>query len=152
MICSDNRLRSNGRRAKARLDIDVARQAAHRLGTLAILTAVSMVGMTVLQSALQPELAATPVFRLSAVVLMLASLGVAALERSALVGPQVLLDAGLAFEVAGAFVIGVTENPITWTDSPVRGSTAVATTRLGSGFCSSGVCAWLVTRRTPFLT
>jgi serine/threonine protein kinase len=42
------------------------------------------------------------------------------------VRPQVLLDLGLLFEVAGAFAIAAMENAIAWGDSPVRGSTFVA--------------------------
>jgi len=124
--CAGNRLRSEGHRTKARLDDDVAENAARRLGTMAILTAVTVVGTTVLQSVLQPELAAaheTPVFRLSALFLVLSSVGLAALERSKLVRPQVLLDVGLLFEVAGAFAIGMMENSAAWPD--FRGSTGV---------------------------
>src|SRR5215510_6226771 len=127
--CADNRFGSDGPRTKARLDDDVAENAARRLGTMAILTAVTVVGMTVLQAALQPELAAaheTPVFRLSALFLVLSSVGLAALERSKLVRPQVLLDVGLLFEVAGAFAIGLMENSAPWPDYPFRGSTGVA--------------------------
>src|SRR5262249_4358200 len=127
--CAGNHLRSEGHRTKARLDDDVAENAARRLGTLAILTAVTVVGMTALQAALQPELAAaheTPVFRLSALFLVLSSVGLAALERSKLVRPQVLLDVGLLFEVAGAFAIGLMENSAPWPDYPFRGSTGVA--------------------------
>src|SRR5207302_11159649 len=115
--CAANRLRSDGHRTKARLDDDVAEKAARRLGTLAILTAVTVVGMTLLQSALQPELAEaheTPLFRLTALFLVLSSVGLAALERAKLVHAQVLLDVGLVFEVAGAFAIGVMENSSAW--------------------------------------
>src|SRR5439155_20933443 len=108
--CGRNRLRSDGHGTKARLDNSVAEEAVRRLGTLAILTAVTVVGKTVLQTTLQPELAAahaTPLFRLTALFLVLASAGLAALQRSKLVGAQVMLDAGLAFEMAGAFAIGV---------------------------------------------
>src|SRR6185295_17661288 len=79
--------------------------------------------------ALQPEMAAaheTWLFRLSALFLVLSSVGLAVLERSKLVRPQVLLDVGLLFEVAGAFVLGVMENSAAWPDDPVRGSTGVA--------------------------
>ena len=54
--CAANRLRSDGHRTKARLDDDVAANAARRLGTLAILTAVTVVGMTLLQSVLQEKM------------------------------------------------------------------------------------------------
>jgi hypothetical protein len=127
--CAFNRLRSDGPRTKVRLDDDVAENAARRLGTLAILTAVTVVGMTVLQHALQPELAAdheTSLFRLTALFMVLSSVGLAALEYSKLARPQVLLDLGLLFEVSGAFGIGVMENSAAWPDYPVRGSTAVA--------------------------
>src|SRR5688572_21687208 len=81
--CAGNRLQSGGHRTKARLDDDVAEKAARRLGTLAILTAVTVVGITLLQSTLQPEMAAaheTWLFRLSALFLVLASVGLAVLE------------------------------------------------------------------------
>jgi tetratricopeptide (TPR) repeat protein len=87
-------------RTETRLADDVAAQAAQRLGTLAILTAVTVVAMTLLQQALQPELAEahqTPLFRLAALFFVLASAGLAALERSKLVRPQALLDIGLVF-------------------------------------------------------
>jgi eukaryotic-like serine/threonine-protein kinase len=155
--CAANRFGSDRDRTKARLDDDVAENAARRLGTLAILTALTVVGSTILLCALQPELAAaheTPVFRLSALFLLLASVGLAALERSKLVRPQVLLDAGLAFEVAGAFAIGMMENSAAWPDSPVRGSTAVAawiaicvlviSNRPWKSFIAAGVSAGMV--------
>jgi hypothetical protein len=75
----------------------VADQAARRLGTLAILTAVTVVGMTILEHILQPELAAahgTPLFRLAALFLVLASIGLAGLERSQIAQPQTLLTWG----------------------------------------------------------
>jgi hypothetical protein len=80
--CEGNRLVSDSPRTKARVDDDVAEQAARRIGTLAILTALTVVGMAFLQHSLQPELAAahkTPLFRLSALFLVLASVGLAAL-------------------------------------------------------------------------
>jgi hypothetical protein len=120
---------SESPRTKARVGGDVAEQAARRLGTLAILTAFTVVGMTILQHSLQPELAAahrTPLFRLSALFLVLASIGLAALQRSKLILPQTLLDVGLLFEVAGAFALGVMENSLAWPDYPVRGSAGVA--------------------------
>jgi len=42
------------------LENDVAQEGARRIGTLAILTAVTVLGVALLQSFLQPELAATP--------------------------------------------------------------------------------------------
>jgi serine/threonine-protein kinase len=126
--CARNR-RPESPRSKARIDQRVAADAAHRLGTLAILTGISVVGMTLAQNALQPELAAAhraPLFQLSALLLVLASLGLAALERCGLARAQTLLDLGLAFEVAGAFVIATMENSLPWANSPVRGSSTVA--------------------------
>jgi hypothetical protein len=100
---------------------------------LAILTAVTVIAMTVVQNTLQPELAAAhkaPLFRSAALYLVLISVGLAALERLKLVRPQVLLDAGMLFEVAGAIVIGIMENTPAWPlDYPVRGA--------------SGVTAWI---------
>ena len=52
---------------------------ARRIGTLAILTAVTVVGASILQHALSPEIAAaqqTPLFRLSALFLVLAGVGI----------------------------------------------------------------------------
>jgi serine/threonine-protein kinase len=113
-----------------RLAEDVAEQGARRVGTLAILTAVTIVAGTVIQNALQPELAVaheTPLFRSTALFLVLASVGLAALERSKMVRPQVLLDVGMLFEVVAAFAIGITENSLPWiVDHPVRGSTLIA--------------------------
>jgi serine/threonine-protein kinase len=127
--CQVGHAGSVGSRTQARVADDVAEQAAHRLGTMAILTAVSVVGIAVLQHGLQPEMAAaqqTPLYRLSALFLVLAAVGLAVLERSNALAPQSLLDIGLAFEVAGAFALGFIENSMAWPDWPVRGSTTVA--------------------------
>jgi eukaryotic-like serine/threonine-protein kinase len=115
--------------SKTRPDDNVAVEAARRLGTLAILTAVTVVAMILIQHTLQPELATahnTPLFWLAALFLTLSSMGVAGVERSKLASAQTLLDVGLLFEVIGAFVIGVMENTMAWSDQPVRGSTGVA--------------------------
>jgi serine/threonine-protein kinase len=96
---------------------------------MAILTAVTVVGAAVLQQALQPEIAAaqrTPVFRLSALFLVLAGAALAALQRAGLVTPQDLLDLGLLFEVAGSCALALMENALPWADSAIRGSTIVA--------------------------
>jgi len=124
-----DRLGSHSTGSKRRLDDNIAQEAARRIGTMAILTALTVLGVAILQDTLQPELAAAhqaPLFRLSALFLILTSVGLAALERSTAVSPQVLLDLGLAFEVAGAFALGLMENSINWSNAPVRGSTAVA--------------------------
>src|SRR5262249_50985542 len=54
------------------------------------------------------------------------SAGLAALQRSGAVRPQMLLDLGLVVEIGGAFALAVMENAIAWPDAPVRGSTFVA--------------------------
>src|SRR5215472_12690705 len=103
--CDAKRL-SGSSRTNARVRDDVAEQGARRLGTLAILTAVSVVVASILKMLLQPEMAAaheSPLFRLSALFLVLASVGLAVLQRSGSVPPQILLDLGLVFEIAGAF-------------------------------------------------
>ena len=122
------RLSSHPSRTRQRVDNDVAREAAQRIGTMAVLTALTVVGVAALQDVLQPELAAAhqaPLFRLSALFLVLASAGLAALERSSAIPAQILLDLGLVFEVAGALALGLMENSINWSNAPVRGSTAV---------------------------
>ena len=91
--------------------------------------AVTVAGLSLLQHLLQPEMAVaqqTPLFRLSALFLVLASVGLAALQRSDFVSAEVLLDIGLAFEVSGAFALGAMENALAWPDYPVRGATGVA--------------------------
>src|SRR3954454_17458547 len=110
-----------------RLENDVAEEGARRIGTLAILTAVTVLGVALLQSFLQPELAAhrTPLFRLSALFLVLSSAGLAALQRSNVCSPEHLLDLGLVFEVTGALALGLIENSIHWSDAPLGRSTAV---------------------------
>src|SRR5260370_25129995 len=97
-----------------RLENDVAQEGARRIGTLAILTAVTVLGIAVLQGLLQPELAAhrTPLFRLSALFLVLSSAGLAALQRSNVCSPQVLFDLRLFFEVTVALAMGLIENSI----------------------------------------
>lgn len=120
---------SGNSRTKARVSDDVAEQGARRLGILAILSAVSLVVSVILKHLLQAELAAaqtTPLFRLSMLFLVLASIALAALQRSGAVRPQVLLDLGLVFEVSGAFAMAAMENALAWGDSPIRGSTFVA--------------------------
>src|SRR5690349_12871131 len=79
--CGWNRLSGSSQTA-ARVRDDVAEEGARRLGTLAILTAVSVVVASILKMLLQPEMAAahgSPLFRLSALFLVLASLGIAVL-------------------------------------------------------------------------
>ena len=107
----------------------MAEQGAQRIGMMAILTAVTVVATSILQHALQPELVAAeqaPLYRLSALFLVLAALGVAALQRAQLVTSQDLLDVGLVFELAGACALALMENAMPWPNSPIRGSTAVA--------------------------
>src|SRR3954451_8605282 len=89
--CQGGQTGAGGARTRARVAGDVAEEAARRIGTIAILTAVTVVGSAVLQHALQPEMAAvhqTPLYRLSALSLVLAAVGLAVLQRSKLVGPQ----------------------------------------------------------------
>ena len=68
----------------------------------------------------------TPIYRLSALFLVLAGTGLAALQRAGLVTPQDLLDLGLVFEFAGSCALAFMENALPWADSPIRGSTTVA--------------------------
>ena len=120
---------AGGSQTHVRIAEHVAEQGAQRIGTMAILTAVTVVATSILQHALQPELVAAeqaPLYRLSALFLVLAAVGVAALQRAQLVSPQDLLDVGLVFELAGACALALMENAMPWPDSPVRGSTAVA--------------------------
>lgn len=118
---------SSSPHSSERLENDVAQEGAQRIGTLAILTAVTVLGIAVLQDLLQPELAAhrTPLFRLSALFLVLSSTGLAALQRSNVCSPQVLLDLGLVFEVTGALALGLIENSIHWSNAALGRSTAV---------------------------
>jgi serine/threonine-protein kinase len=121
---------ASGSLTHVRIADDVAKQGAQRIGILAIVTAATVVGNVVLQQMLQPEMAAAqqnPVFRLSALFLVLAGIGLAVLQRSDLVSAQDLLDLGLVFEVAGACALAVMENAIPWPEAPIRGSTIVAT-------------------------
>jgi serine/threonine-protein kinase len=127
--CDGHRSVASGSRAHARIAEHVAEQGAQRIGTMAILTAVTVVATSILQHALQPELVAAeqaPLYRLSALFLVLAAIAVAALQRAQLVSPQDLLDVGLVFEVAGASALALMDNALPWPDSPIRGSTAVA--------------------------
>src|SRR5579885_555701 len=93
VLACGGRAAAAGSRTRARIAQNVAEQAAHRVGTLAILTAVTVVGMAILQNVLQPDMAAaqqTPLYRLSALFLVLAAAGVAALQRAGLLSPQQL--------------------------------------------------------------
>ena len=121
---------ASGSSSYARIADEVAKQGAQRIGVLAFITAVTVVGVTVLQQSLQPEMAAAhqnPLFRLSALFLVLAGIGLVALQRSELVSAQNLLDLGLVFEVAGSCALAFMENSMPWPDTPIRGSTAAAT-------------------------
>src|SRR4030095_4820191 len=117
-----------GSRTRARIADDVAQQGARRIGTIAILTAVTVAGAVILEHALQPEMAAAqqnPLFRLSALFLVLAGASLAVLQRAELVGAQDLLDLGLVFEVAGSCALALMENAAPWPNSPIHGSTIV---------------------------
>ena len=123
------RAAASGWNTRARIADDIARQGARRIGTLAILTAVTVVGASVLQAELQPEMAAaqqSPLFRLSALFLVLAAIALAAVQRAQLAEPQDLLDLGLLFEVAGASALALMDNAAPWPNGPVRGSAPIA--------------------------
>lgn len=127
--CGAYRSATSGSQTEIRVADHVAEAAARRIGTMAILTAITVVGAALLQHMLQPEMAAvqqTPLYRLSALFLVLAGAGIAALQRTGLVTPQDLLDLGLFFEVAGSCALGFMENALPWADSPIRGSTMVS--------------------------
>src|SRR5262245_28726891 len=92
--CPVDRL-AGGQQTKGRVRDDLAEQGARRMGTLAILTAISVVATSLAKNVLQPEMALarmTPLGRLSMLFLILASVGLAALQRSGRLRPQVLLD------------------------------------------------------------
>ena len=117
---------ASGLMTHARIAEDVAQHGARRIGVLAALTAITVVGAAVLHHTLQPEISFVDhslLYRLSAVFIVLAGAGLAALQRAELVSPQDLLDLGLVFEVAGAFALALIENAVPWPDAPVRGST-----------------------------
>jgi serine/threonine-protein kinase len=127
--CHAQRSVVTGSKTHARIAGDVARQGARRIGTVAILTAVTVVGASILQALLQPEMAAaqqTPLFRLSALFLVLAAIALAAVQRAQLVEPQDLLDLGLVFEVAGAAALAFMDNAAPWPNGAIRGSAPVA--------------------------
>jgi serine/threonine-protein kinase len=118
-----------GTPTQARIAGGIAAEASGRIGTLAILTAVTVVGASILHHALSPDIAAaqqTPLFRLSALFMVLAGAGLAALQRSALLTSQDLLDLGLVFEIAGALALSLMENAIPLPGTMERGYTGVA--------------------------
>jgi len=118
-----------GTQTRARIDGGIADEASRRIGTLAILTAVTVVGVSILHHALSPDIAAaqqTPLFRLSALFLVLAGAGLAALQRSGLLTSQDLLDLGLVFEIGGALALSLMENAIPLPPTLERGYTGVA--------------------------
>jgi hypothetical protein len=118
-----------GTQTQARIAGGIADEASRRIGTLAILTAVTVVGASVLQHALSPDIAAaqqTPLFRLSALFLVLAGAGLAVLQRSGLLTSQDLLDLGLVFEIGGALALSLMENAIPLPATMERGYTGVA--------------------------
>ncbi len=96
---------------------------------MAILTAATAIVTPLVQQLLQPEMALahqTPLFRLSGLFLVLAAIGLAALQRSEAVSPQDLLDLGLVFEIIGSCALALMENAMPWPNSEIRGSTGVA--------------------------
>jgi eukaryotic-like serine/threonine-protein kinase len=118
-----------GTQTRARIDGGIADEASRRIGTLAILTSVTVVGASILHHALSPDIAAaqqTPLFRLSALFLVLAGAGLAALQRSGLLTSQDLLDLGLVFEIGGALALSLMENAIPLPPTLERGYTGVA--------------------------
>jgi len=118
-----------GTQTRARIAGCIADEASRRIGTLAILTAVTVVGASILHHALSPDIAAaqqTPLFRLSALFLVLAGGGLAALQRSARLTSQDLLDLGLVFEIVGALALSLMENAIPLPGTMARGYTGVA--------------------------
>jgi len=120
---------ARGAETRARIAGGVADEAARRIGTLAILTAVTVVGASILHHALSPDLAAaqqTPLFRMSALFLVLTGAGLAALQRSDLVTSQDLLDLGLVFQIGGALALALMENSVRLPATTVRGYTGVA--------------------------
>jgi serine/threonine-protein kinase len=122
--CAGERVRTS-----THLADQVAEEGARRVGILAILTAVTVVGKTLLQVLLQPEMIAgvrSPAFRVAALCLVLASVGLFVVQRARIVAAQVLLDLGLVLEVTGAFALGVMENAMPWPEHPFRGIAGVS--------------------------
>jgi serine/threonine-protein kinase len=126
--CHPGRSAGRSEETRARIAGGFAGEASRRIGTLAILTAVTVVGASLLHQALSPDVAAAhqaPLFRLSALFLVLAGAGLAALQRSGWLSSQDLLDVGLVFEVGGALALSLMENAIPLRATMVRGYTAV---------------------------
>ena len=118
-----------GTETQERIAGDIADEASRRIGTLAILTVVTVVGASILHHTLSADIAAaqqTPLFRFGALFLVLAGAGLAALQRSALLTSQDLLDLGLVFEIAGALALSLMENAIPLPGTMERGYTGVA--------------------------
>ena len=118
-----------GTQTRLRIAGDVADQAARRVGTVAILTAVTTLGAAILQHALQPEMVEaqrTLLYRFSALSLILVAAGIGYLQRAESLNAHRLLDLGLVLEIFGAVVIGLLENTVPWREDAVRGSTPVA--------------------------
>jgi serine/threonine-protein kinase len=89
---------------------------------------MTVAGAAFLHQVLQPDMAGAqenPLFRVSALIVVLAGALLAALQRAELVGAQDLLDLGLVFEVVGACALALMENVAGWPDAPVRGSSTV---------------------------
>jgi len=116
-----------GSQTHARIAEDVAQLGARRIGMLAVLTAVTVLGSAIALHALQPEISfaeQSPLYHLSALFLVLSGLGIAVLQRFELVSPQAVLDVGLIFQIAGAGALALTESAAPWQDGPIRGASA----------------------------
>lgn len=113
-----------------RLAQEVASQAAKRVGSLAVLTASTVAGWSLLYNALQVEAPLTrepEALRLNVLFLVLMPAALAALYRWKVVTSEAFLDIALLCEVAGSLAIGLIENLSPWQpDNPVRGSSLIA--------------------------
>lgn len=99
-----------------RLPPAMAETASRRLCWISLICAVTSVLFFSLQGLLQPEVAAArqrdPMISLVALLIVLASLAMVALQRYSLMSAQSILSAGLVFEIMVAFAVGYFETAV----------------------------------------
>lgn len=108
---------------------ELVNQAATRLCWISNLFAFTTIAMIFLQGYLQPEVKAAlqqPLLRLTALFALFITIAFAAAHRYAWFAKSTLLNLGIIFEAAGAFMCASFETSIQHTDGPVRGVSFVA--------------------------
>jgi len=121
---------SNGEhQPRLAMPVAMVNQAATRLCWISLLFATTTIAMIFLQARLQPEVKAAleqPLLRLTALFTLFITVGYAAAHRFAWLSKITLLNMGIIFEAAGAFMCASFETAVNHSNGPVRGVSYVA--------------------------